>query len=141
MEVFGFQQSMTHCSEFVGCLSQNFPGCKEVLFTLVPVGSLDGCLAPIQQLPLSSRLKLLEEDVLFGTFVGWPTRWVWIQHQEEESMRVLLGKPSVAKQADALSRESCALAQLAGCKVDTPSYHPVSLVRAEFRQDVVLIFC
>lgn len=38
-------------------------------------------------------------------------------------MRVPLGKPSVAKQAGARGRESCALPQLAGCKVDAPSYH------------------
>lgn len=31
MEVFGFQQSMTHCSEFVGSLSQHLYGCNELV--------------------------------------------------------------------------------------------------------------
>lgn len=55
MEVFGFQQSMTHCSEFFGSLSQHLYGFNELVcfyqFQLVPRAVVRARLCPTASPP------------------------------------------------------------------------------------------
>lgn len=72
MEVFGFQQSMTHCSEFVGCLSHYFFGRKRTcVFTPVPDGSLEGCPRPSNPNSFASFQNWRYQEMKFSLGSLW----------------------------------------------------------------------
>lgn len=103
MEVFGFQQGMTHCSKVFGCHSPNFFRVQRTCVdTWVPLLPWTTCPRPAPKLVLTARF--IQEDVRGQKFLlgicGSVYQVVRAQRQEEEGMRVLLDNRSVVEWAE-----------------------------------------